>query len=180
LNIIPPRPPGYRRTPELFLRYTGATFDPLAAAETAANLTIGLVLQPERAARLVDYHSRDKKYPGLSGVLDKLVLSTWKSAKKASFKAEIQRVVNNVLLYNLMRLSADEQAPTQVRAIASLKLEELRRWLDKQMESLKDEDQKAHYYYACSQIKLFQENPEKVKLALPLRPPAGAPIGMRD
>ncbi|MCK4646624.1 MAG: zinc-dependent metalloprotease [Candidatus Aminicenantes bacterium] len=180
LNIIPPRPPGYRQTPELFSRYTGPTFDPLAAAETAANLTIGLVLQSGRAARLVDYHSRNKTYPGLSDVLDKLILSTWKSAKKAGFKAEIQRVVNNVLLYNLMMLAADEEAPTQVRAIASLKLEELRRWLDKRMESIKDEDQRAHYFYACSQIKLFQENPEKIKLAIPLRPPAGAPIGMKD
>ena len=36
LNLIPPRPPGYRETRELLRGYTGATFDPLGAAEAVA------------------------------------------------------------------------------------------------------------------------------------------------
>jgi hypothetical protein len=182
LNLIPPRPPGYRETRELFPGYTGQTFDPLGAAETAASMTIGLVLRPERAARLVEYHSRRKDVPGLAEVLDNLISSTFKSSPKSSYLAEIQRVVDTVLLYHVMSLAADEDANPQVRAVALLKLEELKNWLNQQvyLKPVKDESQKAHYYYAFSQIKLFQTDPSKVKLAVPSRPPQGAPIGMYD
>jgi len=180
LNLIPPRPPGYRETRELFPGYTGQTFDPVAAAETAANLTIGLILMPERAARLVEYHSWRKEVPGLVEVLDKLVSTTWKSSPKSSYHAEIQRIVNNALLYNMMRLAVDEETHPQVRAMTMLKLDELKNWLNNRVKSIKDESQKAQYFYALSQIKLFQTDPSRVKLAVPSRPPQGAPIGMYD
>jgi hypothetical protein len=180
LSLIPPRPPGYRGTRELFPDYTGQTFDPFAAAESAANLTIGLILRPERAARLVEYHSRKKDIPGLADVLDRLISSTWKSTLKSSYHAEIQRVVDNALMYNMMRLAVEEGTNPQVRAVAMLKLEELRNWLSVQVKSVKDESQKAHYFYAVSQIKLFQADPSKVKFAVASRPPPGAPIGMFD
>jgi len=177
LNMIPPRPPGYRQTRELFPDYTGMTFDPLAAAETAANLSVGLILHPQRIARLVDYHSRDSKLPGLSEVLDRLISFTWKSEHKSGVLGEIQRVVNNVVLFNLMSLVADERAAPQAKAMASLKLDELKIWLIQHVESSKDEDQKAHYHHAILQIKFFQRDPEKFKLSIPLLPPPGAPIG---
>jgi putative SOS response-associated peptidase YedK len=79
-----------------------------------------------------------------------------------------------------MRLAADESASIHVRAIACLKLEELKNWLSKKMNSAKDESQKAHYFYAVLQIKLFQDDPNKVKLTAPLSPPHGAPIGMNN
>ena len=177
LNLIPPRPPGYYQTSELFPGYTGQTFDPFGAAENAANLTIGLMLRPERAARMVEYHSRNKGFPGLVELLDKLLSSTWKADQRPGYHAQIQRVVNNVLLFNLMRLAVDESASIHVRAIACLKLEELKNWLSKKMNSAKNESQKAHYFYAVSQIRLFQDDPNKVMLTAPLSPPHGAPIG---
>jgi hypothetical protein len=176
LNLIPPRPPEYDETPELFPGHTGMPFDPLAAAETATDMTIKAILNPERTARLVEYHSRNPKFPGLLEVMDKLISSTWKSSQKSSYHAEIQRVVNNVLLFNLIGLAANEKAVAHVRAIAFLKLDELKDWLSQQIKSRKDESQKAHYLYAVSQINLFQDNPEQVKLTIPLPPPYGAPI----
>ncbi|MCP4723690.1 MAG: DUF5117 domain-containing protein, partial [bacterium] len=41
LNLIMPRPPGYGQTRELFQSRTGLTFDPLTAAESAADMTAG-------------------------------------------------------------------------------------------------------------------------------------------
>jgi hypothetical protein len=81
-----------------------------------------------------------------------------------------------------MRLAIDERAAPQVRAIIFLKLSELKNWLSQQVKikPVKDESQKAHYFYGLSQIDLFLKNPEKVKLAIPLQPPPGAPIGMYD
>src|SRR5207247_2420007 len=52
LDLIPPRPPGYGMHRELFPRTTGDTFDPLSPATIAADVTIGFVLQLDRAARM--------------------------------------------------------------------------------------------------------------------------------
>jgi hypothetical protein len=187
LDIIPPRPPGYRQTRELFPGYTGSTFDPLGAAEVAANLTIRLILHPERAARLVDHHSRDKKYPGFGEVLDQLITFTWKSPYKSGKFAEIQRVVNTVLLYNMMSLVAYEDNASQVRALAFMKLEELKNWLRWQLNMRKnneyivdDPDQRAHFLYAIGKIEMFQRDPSTITLPAPLSAPPGAPIGMYD
>lgn len=187
LNIIPPRPPGYRQTWELFPGHTGSTFDPLGAAEVAANLTIRLILHPERAARMVDYHSRDNKYPGFGDVLDQVIAYTWKSPFKSGKFAEIQRVVNSVALYNVMALVADEDNASQVRALAFMRLEELKNWLKWQMNTVKDGEylvadpsQRAHFLYAIGKIELFQKDPSKITLSAPLSSPPGAPIGMVD
>lgn len=178
LNMIPPRPPGYRQTRELFPGHTGQTFDPLGAAEAAASLTVSLILRPERAARLVEQHSRDKDIPGLPEVLDKLISSTWKSMSNSPYHAEVQRVVDNVVLSYLMRLAVTEDTSPQVRAVAYLELEKLKDWLNEQFLVIQNESQKAHFFYSISQIILFQEDPGKVKLPVVLSPPPGAPIGM--
>ncbi len=187
LNIIPPRPPGYRQTRELFIGHTGPTFDPLGAAEAAANMAIALILHPERAARLVNYHSRDGKYPGFDEVLDKVIAFTWKSPFKSGKFAEIQRVVNNVVLYHLMSLASEERNAPQVRALAYAKLDELNAWLKQQVHRgidekpfVSDPNQRAHFMYASAKIELFQKDPTKIPLPVPLSPPPGAPIGMLD
>jgi len=178
LNLIPPRPPGYGQHRDLFLGYTDPTFDPFAAAENAAGLTIEAILHPQRAARMVEYHARNQDVPGLTEVLDKLISSTWKTESKPGYHGEIQRVVDTVLLYNLMRLAVNEETAPSVQAIASLKLDELKNWLNGNIESVKDESQKAHYFQAIWQINLFQDDPDMIKLIAPLAPPQGAPIGM--
>ncbi|HBY62558.1 MAG TPA: peptidase, partial [Solibacterales bacterium] len=53
LKILPPRAEGYERSRESFRHRTGLTFDALGPAEAAAELTLSLLLNPERAARLV-------------------------------------------------------------------------------------------------------------------------------
>ena len=121
---------------------------------------------------------------GLNGllvdeVIDKLVAASWKASQKSGLSAEIQRVVNNVVLYNLMGLASYEKAAPQVRAVAGFKLKELQMWLTKQAYSgdLKDTNQKAHFLFALDQIELFHKDPTRVKLTVPLPPPPGAPIG---
>jgi hypothetical protein len=178
LNLIPPRPPGYRETRELLRGYTGATFDPLGAAEAVANHTIGLILHPERVSRLIDYHSRDKEYPGLADVLDHMVATTWLSVLKSGKHAELQRVVDNVFLYSLMRLAVDERVSSQAHAIAFLKLAELQSILSQKAPLTGDKDQKAHYFYALSEVERFRKNPKSFTLIEHLNPPPGAPIGM--
>src|SRR5207237_1646940 len=79
LAIIPPPAHGYQRTREDFRNHTGLSFDPLGAAESAANLTVGLILHPERAGRLVQYHAQDNAMPGIGEAIDKLLDATFRS-----------------------------------------------------------------------------------------------------
>jgi len=176
LSIIPPRPQGYPQTVDLFPGYTGYPFDPLAAAETAANITLGLLMHPERAARLMEYHARLPDAPGLSEVLDEIIDATWKERHKGNYYAEVQRTVDNVALYHLMTLAANDELPAGVRAVASMKLSELGDYLRSMGERIQEDEQKAHYLYGAAQITLFEENPEQVKLTKPLEPPMGPPI----
>ncbi len=180
LQLIPPRPDGYQRGRETFKVRTGVTFDPLAAAEALANLTIRLILHAERAARLVEYHARKESFPSLGEVMNTLIESTWKSSHDSGYHAEVQRVVNNVVLYNLMSLAVNENAAGQVRAITSMKIHELKDWLTEQVEQATDEDQQAHHFFAISQIKRFEENPKEMNLTKPVPEPPGAPIGFED
>jgi hypothetical protein len=180
LNLIPARPAKYGQTPELFPGYTGQTFDPLAAAETAANLTIRMILQPARSSRLIDFHARNRDYPGLAEVADKLLAATWKSSGKYSsspYHAEIQRVVDNVALVYLMRLAVDEEnASPQARAVALLKLDELKSWLESRLSGEKEDDLKAHKLFGMTQVSLFLKDPKAFKIPQLLAPPAGGPI----
>jgi hypothetical protein len=158
--------------------YTGDTFDPLGAAEAVASHTIGLILHPERVSRLIDYHARNREYPGLSDVLDHMIAVTWMSVLKSDTQAEIQRAVDNVFLYNLMRLAVDEAVSPQAHAIAFLKLSELQSVLSQKAPLTGDEGQKAHYFHALSEIDRFRKNPGSFAFIDHLNPPPGAPIGM--
>lgn len=53
LNLFPPRAYGYWRSRESFKSNNGVAFDAIGAAATASNLTLSLLLHPERANRLV-------------------------------------------------------------------------------------------------------------------------------
>ncbi len=70
LAIIPPRPPEYSSSKENFTRRTSPAFDSLAPAEAAADIVVRLLLQPERAQRMIEYHSRDANNPGFDELLD--------------------------------------------------------------------------------------------------------------
>ncbi len=180
LEMIPPRPLGYERGREHFKVRTGITFDGLSAGESAANFTLSLILHPARAARLVEFHSRNAMYPSLEEVIDKIFASSWYSKHGTGYRAELQRTVDGVVLYELMLLAANTNASTQVRSVATLKIAELKEWIGKQVRATKNVEQKALCLFALSQIKMFEENPKNLNLTQPADPPDGPPIGNFD
>jgi hypothetical protein len=177
LRLIPPRPPGYPRTREDFRIRTYPNFDALAPPEAVANHVCDFLLNQESAARLVEFHARNPRYPGFGEVLDQILAATWKAPLNTGYNAEIQRTVNMVVLIDLMSLASGERAQNQVRAIAELKLEELKTWLATQRGITQDENQKAFLFYAANQIRRFQDDPKKMNLTRPNDPPDGQPIG---
>ncbi|PYT44449.1 MAG: peptidase [Acidobacteria bacterium] len=180
LKMIPPRPPEYERGREHFKIRTGPAFDALVPAEAAAQNTLQFLFNPERAARLVEFHARNGENPGLEEIIDAVLAATWKSPRGSGYPAEIARTVDRVALYDLMTLSASEHASDQVRAIAALKLQELREWLAASQSAAKDAEERAHLFAAMSQIVQFQKDPKQVSVAPPAEPPDGPPIGTDD
>jgi hypothetical protein len=178
LKIIPPRAFGMERSRELVNIRTGVTFDPLAAAEVSARMTVGLLIHRERAARLIEYHARNQNYPGLGEVIDQLLNSTFKKEASRGFDGEIQRSVNTVVLYHLMQLAAAENASSQAKAMAFFKLSELKEWLVKKVKKEKEENWHAHYQFTIARINKFLKDPGQVTIPELPEPPAGAPIGI--
>jgi len=178
LRLIPPRPIGYPRTREDFRIRTQPVFDALAPAEAVADHVSGFLLNPERAARLVQFHARDARNPGLTEVIEKILASTWKAPVATGYAGEIQHSVNMVILSDLMALAAAERASNQVRAIASWKLDQLKQWLTVQSRFPVDENQRAFLFYSIEQIKRFQDDPKKANITATQQPPDGQPIGM--
>jgi hypothetical protein len=153
-------------------------FDALAPAEAIADHITGFLLNQERAARLVQFHARDARNPGLAEVIDKILASTWKAPVAMGYAGELQRTVDMVVLGDLMSLAANERALNQVRAITSWKLDQLKTWATSQSRITTDQNHRAFLFYSLEQIKRFQEDPKKMNLTPPQAPPDGQPIGM--
>lgn len=173
LPLIPPRPSGWRPTRELFPRHTGPMFDAVSPAATAADLTLGLLLNGARAARLVEQHALDAKLPGLHGVLDRVLAATFGPAPADAYQAEIQRAIQRVVVEHLMSL-ASSAGMAQVRAIATAKLKARAALLPAAGES----PAAAHAALLAADIKRFLDRPAPpaARAELPAAPP-GAPIG---
>ena len=86
LDLIPPRPPGFGIHRELFPRNTGEGFDPINPGAIAADVTIGFVLQPDRAARMVAQHAVDPTLPGLEEVIDRLTQGDLRRADRLALR----------------------------------------------------------------------------------------------
>jgi hypothetical protein len=177
LKLIPPRPSEYPSSKENFARRTSPAFDSLVPAEAAAEIVAQLLFQPERAQRMIEYHARDANNPGFDELLNDVLATTWKAPTAPGYAGAIQRTVNAVVLSHLMALAADEHASSQVRAVALLKLDELKKWITSQENLVKDVETRAEFFFAKNQIDHFEKNPAEVHVTAPATPPAGDPIG---
>jgi len=177
LAILPPNPPGYPRTREAFQGYTGLTFDPQGAVEAAANLTASLLFEPTRASRLVEYHARDSKSPGLDEVIDQTLQTTWEAPRQSGVLAQTQFAIETVVLKNLMQLCISKEASPQARAVAITKIADLESWLTDQLENDAPVDVVAHWSASLDDIERFWTDPGKFSIPPPLATPPGQPIG---
>ena len=177
LDLIPPRPPGWGMHRELFPRTTGDTFDPLSPATVASDVTIGFVLQLDRASRLVAQHAVDPAAPGLEDVIDRLVAATFDAPTATPYEAAVRRAEERVLIDRVTWLAA-ASPNSQVRAIASMKLSKLAARLKAAVG--KTEADTAQRMLLAADIKRFLERPldsgRPIPLPAPDAPP-GAPIG---
>lgn len=178
LKQIPPRPLGYNRHRELLRGKTDLTFDPLSAAETAADMTFGLILHPARANRVFEHHSRDARLPSLESVLDKMISATFKTPARSGYQGAIQMSINYALFTNLTKLAMHKDAAIPTKAIVTTKLDQLKKWL--QAHPTTDESWKAYNTYLAQLVLKFQTAPDEFKQEMLLAPPPGMPIGSTE
>jgi hypothetical protein len=103
---------------EVFDTAGSSVFDPLAAADAAAQLTLGPLLEPLRLTRVYNQHARDASLLGVEELLDKLLSTTVGSAKDA-----VGRRIAYRTLVTLARVSADRQTSPEVAALINDRLE---------------------------------------------------------
>src|SRR5437016_887329 len=180
LKMIPPRPPDYERGREHFKIHTSPVFDALAPAEAAAQHTLQFLFNPERAARLVEFHALNAENPALQEVLESILAATWKTPHGEGSGGQIANVVDMVALYDLMALAANDHAADEVRAIARLELDELHGWLNAPRAGRQPISDQAHISFASWQIEQFEKDPKRMELMAPAEPPDGPPIGTDD
>ena len=177
VDSIPPRPPGHALGRESFSRNTGIIFDPLAPAASAIGLTLDVLLNQQRAARLNLFHAADPQLPGFESVLNALVNASWYEERMTAIEGAIQRVKSDLLLNRLIALATDTSADTQVRAQAFLIIKTLDFWLTTQSPFKMDKEWTAFYALASQSIANMMNDPSRMApVQLPPAPP-GSPIG---
>lgn len=177
LRLIPPRPPGYPKSRETFPSSTGKIFEPFGAAQSAASLTLEVMLEPTRAARLIASNARQPTMPGFSELAGDLLQATWFAAHQLGIDGEIQRQINTLTLQQLMMLANDKNADAQVRAIALDAINKLDDWLEPRAAGENDASWRAHYGFARFQIEQMRRDPSSVEQPEPVTVPPGEPIG---
>jgi hypothetical protein len=169
IEVIPPRPPGWGSTRELFPRYTGDPFDAITPAVVASSLTVNALLDDERAARMVEQKMLDPSLPGLDDVLSRLIDASFGATANGAYEAGVKRAVEGVVIERIEWLAANAEMP-QVRALATDALTRVRGDLVAMADP--------HASLIAMNIQRFLERPSG-PMALPGMPtaPPGAPIG---
>jgi hypothetical protein len=174
LDKIPPRPANWGAHREMFTRYTGEVFDPISPAATAADVTIGFILSPDRAARLVAQYAVDPTLPSLTDVIEALRKATLAAPVTSPYEEEIRRATARILVERLMALAGNAPMP-QVRALASRALQGIQSLGFSRPGSGPPTGDGAAMALLTADIRRFLERP----IAIPATPdaPPGAPIG---
>lgn len=175
LKMIPPRAFRYSPNPrETFKRHTGLGFDPLGPAEASAGMTLRLMLNPERSARLVSQKVLKADLPTLAEVSSIMVQKLWKKPemfRNNSYYAQIDRMVAMLFLDQLMQLANNKSAAMEARANAYGAIDDIQGWLKSN-----NVDGAGFARLTLLKIKQFEDNPEATISSNALAAPEGAPI----
>jgi hypothetical protein len=177
LALLAPRPAGEARGVETFSSATWPAFDLPGAAEAAAAAVLDGLLQPERLARMLEFHRRDEAMPGVDELLDRLIEHAFVRPRvRAGRAAEIARLVETVAVQRLIGVAAQETVRPTLRERIEAALARIR---DLPAPDRDPREEAAHAAYLRAWITRFLERPS-VPAGAPWSPPAmppGSPIG---
>ena len=179
LSLMSPNANAVTPTVELFGSRTRPAFDELGAAQTLAQMVVDMILQPDRAARLVEFATRGAgPHLTLGGTIDALVGATWNGSAATPKLAALQRVTQRVVTEKLLWLAADSTAAPEVRAMAALKVGDLRTRARAKLAAAKSDDERAHWLSIVNDCTRWIEKGELPKSTRSLVAPPGDPFGI--
>lgn len=167
IQLIPPKPMGYRRGRENIEAQTGLTFDPLAAAKTSAKMTVDLLLHPQRCNRLIEHHARNASQPAFKLVLNRVHQSIQNAETSSGLENEINFIVEDIFIDQLISLARDTRSSLSVKA-------ECRTFLSEIMERTEGGN---NIKYLYTKIDKFLNQPLLIQPTKMLEAPDGSPIG---
>ncbi len=177
LTLLGPRPFSYGQYVELFSSRTRPAFDELGAARTLAQMVVDAVLQRERAARLVQFAARSNGALTLGETIDALTADWSAGVRNDSRKATaLRRVAQRAVADRLLTLASDKEAAPEVRAIAELRMDALRRRA-RTLGAAGSESERAHWMSVAGDFTRWLERRELPTPTPALRAPPGDPFG---
>ena len=170
VSMIPP--PAYRHNEgEAFPGYTGLVFDPVGAAEAAADFAVGEILHPNRMARLLVFGSMGD-YPGLEEVTDRVIEHTWGAdAAPDAYRQRVLHAIQRSVADRMMQQASQDGNAAEVRAVLSDRLERLAADLEGMSAP------SPHQRLVAADIRRWQQRIENTVPGGALVMPAGDPIG---
>jgi len=190
IALIPPRPPSSGTSRELFPRDTGYLFDPVAAAATSVELTLRVLLDPTRAARLNQQGMFDDTLPTFDDVLDASVSQLFDQSSSSdegtsageAMKVLVSQQIQRLTLSHLLALSANPAANSQVRAEAWSAAVRIGAFAAEKLAELKEDDEaaslqswRAHYLRLGQRVKSADVEMNAWSQQ-PINVPPGSPI----
>ena len=172
IKLIPPRPAGYDYTRELFNKRTGLGFDPLAAAETAADLPLSFLFNTSRLNRMVQYQAQNNGL-GIDDMLNVLFSKTIKAPRLKGLQGLIQQQNEQLLLTYLLAVSVNDDASFATKAQLLKAINDIKTFTSAQLKTTSDNTYKGYLLLMLERIK----SPEKAKPTLHQTAPPGSPIG---
>jgi hypothetical protein len=179
ITLMAPNANAITPSVELFASRTRPAFDELAAAQALSEMIVDMVLQRDRAARLVEFASRGNgPHLTLAGTIDALIHATWDAPTPSSAKlVALQRVTQRAFSDKLLLMAADTASSPEVRAMAELKLGDLRIRARTKLAAAKTDEERAHWMSIANDFTRWIEKRELPKFTpSPVAPP-GDPFG---
>jgi len=175
LDLMAPRAYGYNASNRFFSSSAAPAFDQVGAARTLSTMIVENLLAPQRIARLVAFNARNSDSPSPEDVIQRIIERTW-GALPGSSDAALRRVVQRVVVDELIDLAANEDATVEVRAASEWGLHRISDVIRTRTPLLPAEE--SHQTLAREEISRFMNRQfETTRRSEPLPAPPGTPIG---
>ena len=175
IKLIPPRPPNYDYTKELFRKRTGLAFDALSPAETAADLPLSFLFNSDRMNRMIEYQVQNGGL-GLDEMIAVVLNVTWKAGRKKGMERLIQQQTEQIVLTYLLAASVNENNSFITQAVLQKAVSDLKIFIENKKKMATDGLYSGHLMLALERMK----KPENAKPTIHAAMPPGAPIGCEE
>jgi len=123
----------------LFNRKTSLSFDPLAVAETAADMPLSFLFNAERLNRMVQQKATGNGL-GADEMISVLISKTWKAAPLQGLENMIQKQNQQLLLTYLLSLSISDKTSFATKAVINKALNDIKQIASAKLNSDDDVD----------------------------------------